>query len=513
MEKNKKMGALALSLMVFTSVYGFANMPLAYFNMGYAAIPYFLLSALVYFLPFSLMVAEMAQTFKDESGGIYTWMEKTVNIKWAFTGIFMWWISYVVWMMGKALNMWIPLSYGIFGKNVFTDENVLAWTNGALKSSQLFGIIGVIFMVIATTIAIKGIKGISKIASVGGIAVISLNVLLFISGIIVLMTNGLSLGQSTVDFVHSPNPNFVGTLGSLGFLVYSLFAYGGMEASGGLVDNVKDKKSYINGLLISAGIISIGYALGVFFVGTFTNWQEVLGVTDANGNTIVNYGTVTYVVVGHLGLKLGEIFGMSNPEILQTLLSRFAGIGMFLSYVGAFFTLVYAPLRQMIDGTPNELWPGKMGEDDPKTETPKYALIGQAVVVIIMVIAISFGGEGATKFFSIIQGMTNIAMTLPYIFISVAYYFWLTNDKFEKPLQILSKNIGFAKIVTIIVILVVAFGNIFSVLDVNGIDEGIKLGTTTLINIPGIMDIFVLGPIIFTVVAYLIVHHYEKRKK
>lgn len=503
---QNKMGLVALALMIFTSVYGFANIPLSYFNMGYSAIPYFILAALLYFIPFSLMIAEMAQAFKDSHGGIYTWMEKSVGIKWAFTGIFMWWISYVVWMVGKATNMWIPLSFGLFGKNVFTDANVMAWTG--LRASQFFGIIGIIFMIFATYIGIKGIKGVAKVAAIGGIAVIALNIMLFIGGVIVLTTNGLSLGEMNFDMFQSPNPKFGTPVAGLGFLVYALFAFGGMEACGGLVDSVKDKKAYIGGLAFAGAIISIGYALGVFFIGTFTNWTQVMGATDANGEALVNYATVTYVVVGQLGLTLGKIFNLSEPEILKTVFARFAGLGMFLAYVGAFFTLVYAPLRQMIDGTPEELWPFGIGKDDAVTKTPKKALLAQGVFVVIMIALVAFGGKGAAKFFATLQGMTNIAMTLPYIFISYAYINFLNNDAIEKPFRMLSKNKGLGIAAGWVVTLVVGFGNIFSVMDLDGVDTGI-FG----INIPGVVDEFIIGPIIFAIISYIIVHNYEKKKK
>lgn len=503
---QNKMGMTALALMIFTSVYGFANIALSFFNMGYSAIPYFVLSALLYFIPFSLIIAEMAQAFRNDHGGIYTWMEKSVGIKWAFTGIFMWWISYVVWMVGKATNMWIPLSFGIFGKNIFTDANVMSWTG--LKSSQFFGIIGIIFMIYTTYIAIKGIKGISKVASIGGIAVIALNIILFLGGVIVLMFKGLSFGETNFNLFQSPNPNFGTPVAALGFLVYSIFAFGGMEASGGLVDNVKDKRSYLGGLAFAGAIISIGYAIGVFLVGTFTNWNEVMAATDHNGEALVNYATVTYVVVGQLGLTLGKVFNMSNPEILQNIFSRFSGFGMFFAYVGAFFTLVYAPLKQMIDGTPEELWPYGIGKDDEVTRTPKKALIMQATFVVIMIGLVAFGGSGAEKFFATLQGMTNIAMTLPYIFISYAYIQFLKNDSIEKPFTVLSRNKSFGIFAGWIVTLVVAFANIFSVMDLNGTDAGI-FG----INIPGVYDEFIIGPILFSIISYLIVHHYENKRK
>ena len=290
--------------------------------------------------------------------------------------------------------------------------------------------------------------------------------------------------------------------------MYSIFAFGGMEASGGLVDNVKDKRSYLGGLAFAGAIISIGYAIGVFLVGTFTNWNEVMAATDHNGEALVNYATVTYVVIGQLGLTLGKVFNMSNPEILQNIFSRFSGFGMFFAYVGAFFTLVYAPLKQMIDGTPEELWPYGIGKDDEVTRTPKKALIMQATFVVIMIGLVAFGGSGAEKFFATLQGMTNIAMTLPYIFISYAYIQFLKNDSIEKPFTVLSRNKSFGIFAGWIVTLVVAFANIFSVMDLNGTDAGI-FG----INIPGVYDEFIIGPILFSIISYLIVHHYENKRK
>ena len=41
-EKTKKLTMGALILMIFTSVYGFNNMPRSFYLMGYGAIPFFL---------------------------------------------------------------------------------------------------------------------------------------------------------------------------------------------------------------------------------------------------------------------------------------------------------------------------------------------------------------------------------------------------------------------------------------------------------------------------------------
>ena len=75
------------------SVYGFNNMPRSFYLMGYGAIPFFLLSAVVFFVPFAFMVAEYGSAFKDEKGGIFSWMQICVGKKYAFVATFMWYTS------------------------------------------------------------------------------------------------------------------------------------------------------------------------------------------------------------------------------------------------------------------------------------------------------------------------------------------------------------------------------------------------------------------------------------
>ena len=48
---TKKLTLVSLILMIFTSVFGFANMPRAFYLMGYAAIPWYILSAILFFIP------------------------------------------------------------------------------------------------------------------------------------------------------------------------------------------------------------------------------------------------------------------------------------------------------------------------------------------------------------------------------------------------------------------------------------------------------------------------------
>lgn len=112
---KKKLSLTALILMIFTSVFGFANIVRAYYLMGYASIIWYVLAAITFFLPFAFMLSEFGAAFKDRKGGIYSWMAESVNPKFSFVGTVMWYASNIIWMVSTGISIWIPLSNGIFG--------------------------------------------------------------------------------------------------------------------------------------------------------------------------------------------------------------------------------------------------------------------------------------------------------------------------------------------------------------------------------------------------------------
>lgn len=489
---TKKLTLISLVLMIFTSVFGFANMPRSFYLMGYSAIPWYILSGITFFIPFAFMMAEFGSAFKNEKGGIYSWMDKSIGPKYAFIGTFMWYASYVVWMVNICSSIWIPFSNAIFGR-----DTTAAWSVFGLKSTQTLGFLGILWIILVTYTSTKGLDKITKVTSVGGTAIALLNVVLLIGAVVVLIANGGNIAQSVAGgaFTQSPNPNYSSPLAVLSFLVFAIFAYGGIEVVGGLVDETENaEKNFPKGLTIAAIIIAIGYSLGIFLCGIFTNWQQVLSV---NG---VHMGNVAYIVMKNLGYQLGLGFGLAEGAALTVgaWVARFVGLSMFLALTGAFFTLSYAPLKQIIEGTPSELWPGKMGKVE--SGMPLHAMWIQCAVVIVFVLLLTFGGEGASQFFSKLVLMTNVAMTLPYLFISGAFASFKKDTSIQKPFQIF-KSYRSALLWTIIVTLTVGFANFFTIIEpaANG-----DISSTIWM---------IAGPVVFTMIAALMYRSYEKKTK
>lgn len=128
---------------------------------------------------------------------------------------------------------------------------------------------------------------------------------------------------------------------------------------------------------------------------------------------------------------------------------------MFLALTGAFFTLTYAPLKQIIEGTPAKLWPGKIAKIEDGI--PKTAMWVQCSIAVVIIILVSFGGEAAARFFAKLILMTNVAMTLPYIFLSGAFYSFKKNKQIKKPFEIFKSNVSS-------LIATVAFANFFTII-------------------------------------------------
>jgi amino acid transporter len=489
----KKMTLIPVILMIFTSVFGFTNMPRAFFLMGYSAIPWYVISGITFFILYAIMMGEFGASFRSEKGGIYSWMEKSVGSRFAFVGTFMWFASYVIWMVSESSTIWIPLSNALFGAD--TTEK---WSIFGLSATQSLGVLGALWILLVTFVVTKGIQQVSWVAAVGGTAVALLNVVLLIGAIIVLIANHGHLAQpitSIHDFIRSPKESNQSTIGMLSFVVFAIFAYGGIEVVGGLVDKTeKPEKTMPKAIIISAIIMSVLYSLGIFLIGIFTNWQSILNSPK------VNLGNVAYIVLQNLGYQMGVglHLGAASSLLLGAWVARLVGLSMFLALSGAFVTLAYAPLKQLIEGTPAKFWPGKFSEITDGI--PKKAVWVQCFVILTLILLLSFGGEGLSTFFNYLVLMTNVAMTLPYMFLAIAFIGFKKKTSIPKPFEVF-KSVKSATIASVVVTLTVGFANLFTV--IQPAMTGDLKSTIWMI----------VGPVFFGIVALTLYRRYEKRKE
>lgn len=479
---TKKMTLTAFVLMIITSVFGVTNIGTAFYRMGYAASTIFIIAGLLFFIPFVMMVIEMGSTFKDTKGGIFTWMEKNVSVNFAFTGILLWYSSYVIWMFAKAINMWIPLSFALFGKDITTD--LPTW---------MLSIVAIGFVGIVTLLIKYGPGRFSKVSSIGGIAVVSLNILLLGLGLIVFMANGFQLKDQVTglgEFFVSPNPSFQSTIGFLGFFVFAIFAFGGVEAIGGIADDLENpERDLKKGISIAAIFTIVCYVVGIFMVGAIMDWQ----VFETSGQKIGSLSAL-YLIMDNLGQSFGELINF-DPALMGTIFMRYSAISMFTAFLGAFVALSYAPLKQIIEGSPKEFWPESFKVENKYGVVYTAVLAQTAVVVGLLVLrAISgfFSAELAAALYENLVTMTNVGMTIPVLFIIYAYIKFRTEKKYEREITMINSD-GTAITFAWIAFVLVFFGNFFTIIEpFLGDPSGYMTGVWT-----------IAGPVIFGTIAII----------
>lgn len=488
-QKSLTLGALIM--IIFTSVFGFANGPVAFYLMGYGSIVFYIVAAILFFIPYALMLAEYGSSIKGENSGMYTWLETSVGPRFAFIGTFIWFASYVVWLVSTGSKIWIPFTTAFAGSD---QTQKLAFLG--LNSTQVVGLLACLWMIIVTVISIKGLDSIVKFTSLGGLAVTSMNVILIVISGIVLVANGGHLAQPVQNIMHSPNPSYQSPIGLLSFAVFAIFAYGGLEAVGGMVDQTENpEKTFPKAIILSALIISAGYALGIFLWGVSTNWDAVLS------SKTTNLGNITYVMMNNLGYEFGHAIGLKQAAAISMgkWFARYAGIGMFLAYAGAFFTLAYSPLKTLVLGTPKKIWPKKFTELNSKG-MPSYAMWVQCGLVVVIILIASFAMPDASKFYNILTLMANVSMTLPYLFVIYAFPKFKQKTGLERPFEVY-KSRAITLTMTIILFVLVFGANMFTIFQ------------PVLEHKDAIDTVWMLaGPIIFTLMAVGLYERYDRKE-
>lgn len=83
-----KVGTYALLTMTVAAVFNFRNVVNNSVSIGLASAPAFFFATLLYFLPYTLIIAELVALNKDSESGDYAWVKTSLGGRWAFMGHF-----------------------------------------------------------------------------------------------------------------------------------------------------------------------------------------------------------------------------------------------------------------------------------------------------------------------------------------------------------------------------------------------------------------------------------------
>lgn len=345
---------------------------------------------------------------------------------------------------------------------MFGHDTTQSWHLGALSSTQLLGVLEVVFLVIVTLCASKGIDKIEVVNNIGGVFTLAIAIGFTVVSLLVFILNKGQLAEpvNPATLTHSPNIAFQSPIAVVSFIVYALFAYGGLETTSGVIDSVdKPEKTYPRALVTAMIMMTALYVVNILMCGVAANWSKLLGGKG------VDLANVEYVLINNLGVVTGHSLGLSQSASLAlgSAFSHFAGIADVLSGIAAAFLMVYSPIKSFIEGCDPRLLPKKLVEVN-KHGMPARAMWIQAAIVSIIILFISFGGNAASQFYTILMDMMNVSSSAPYLFLIAAYPFFKMKKGLDRPFVFIE---GQKKVwaTTIVVWLVVAIGIVFTCIE------------------------------------------------
>lgn len=383
---TKKIKTASLVLMIFSSIFGFSNSLTAYYQMGYASMIWYIVTAILFFLPSAIMFAEYGASFKAARGGIFSWMRGSVGEKPAFIGTFIWLSAWVVWLVSSTQYFLVSISTMLFGS-----DKTQTWHLLGLDSNQTLGIMEIAFLAIVTYLSSRGIDKIAKVASVCGVFTLGIAAVFILASLAIwVMDHGATAEPVTaVNFIKSPNSAFISPIAIISFIVYALFAYGGLETMAGVIDSVdKPERTFPRALIIGMVIMTLLYVLAIFMCGVTTNWHEVLGKKS------VDLANVEYVLINNMGLVAGSHLGLSHATsvTLGRVFSQITALSDVFGGLGAAFVMTYSPIKSFVEGCDPRLLPDKLTSLN-KAGMPAFAMWMQMIVVSVIVFFITFGGK------------------------------------------------------------------------------------------------------------------------
>lgn len=142
----------SLSVLTVVAVASLRSDPAdAFYGLG--SIVYYLVPALLFFVPMALVAAELATGWR---GGVYVWVREALGNRWGFMAIWLQWIQNVVWYPSQLAFVAAALAY------VFLDPN--------LANSGFYTAVVIIVAYWASTlITLKGKNLFAKVGSWSGI--------------------------------------------------------------------------------------------------------------------------------------------------------------------------------------------------------------------------------------------------------------------------------------------------------------------------------------------------------
>ncbi len=263
-------------------------------SFGVATFTWIIILAVVFLLPYALVMAELGSAFPQE-GGPYEWMKMSWGRFAAGVGAVLYWVTNPIWVGGTlaftATSAWSVHIHAIGTRSV---------------GDYIFKLV---FIWVSITVAIVSLRYGKWISNVG--AIVRLGVLGFFSLTVLIYAiehgvHGLSLSHPFATPGESIAVVFLGLVPLL------LFNYVGFELQNGAAEEMVNPQRDVPVTVLQSMVITIlAYGIPVFGIVAVLPASKITGISgflDAVGQTFTVYGSAGHFLTQVMAL--GFIFAL-----------------------------------------------------------------------------------------------------------------------------------------------------------------------------------------------------------
>lgn len=419
-----RIGTYALLTMTVAAVFNFRNVINNSVSIGLVSAPAFLLATLFYFLPYTLIIAELVALNKHSESGDYQWVKTSLGGRWAFLGAFSYWFVNLFYFASLLPIVLVYASYAFYGQ-----EAVLSQTAITVISIGIFAV--------ATWVSTKGAGWIGAITNIGA----TLMMVMAVSFVILTtaaLVGGLEPATPITAEAMTPNFSSFATMWAFfGTLAWIIQGVGGAESVGVYINDLKGGVNAFIRTIITAGLlIGLLYAVSSLLMTVFVPAGEL------------TYSAGVFQTMGGLGAHYGISAGTVN---------RLVGVIMLAATLGSLLMWTATPVKIFFSEIPDGIFGKKLVELNDLGIPWRAAWLQFAIVVPILIIP-ALGSDSINGLLQIVINMTAATALIPPLFIYLAYFFFRKNyDHIPRNFKVGNRKFGMGMALFMMVVFAFVF--------------------------------------------------------
>ncbi len=345
-------------------------------SIGPSTISWWILTLVLFFIPYGLVTAELGTTY-TEQGGLYVWIKRAFGEKWAARSTWYYWINVALWMPSVYI-----LFAGMFAQMFFPDMSL--WIQIT---------IGIVMTWVTVWIGTITLETGKWVPNIGAFIKAAIMLVLGVGGIVYAARNGVANDLSFSAML----PRWDAGLAFLPVIVYNFM---GFELMSGAAEEMENP-----GKDILTAILTAGAFIAFFYI-------------------LATIGILLALPLDQLGLVSGIIDTLKailGDSAVGNFVVTVLGIGALYTFLANMVTWSMGANRTAAEAANEGELPSVFGKLHPINNTPVGAYVITGLISTLVLVIYGFIAGSNEELFWTLFAFSSIVFLLPYLALFPAF--------------------------------------------------------------------------------------------